>query len=95
MGWDVVGIRDGFNGLLNPDQYPQGGVVRLSRESVRGIVHQGGTIIGTTNRGNPTAYPVQQADGTWTEVDRTAGARRAASPSTASTPSSRSAATAR
>ncbi len=71
-GWDVVGIRDGFNGLLNPDQYPGGGIVRLSRESVRGIVHQGGTIIGTTNRGNPTAYPVQQPDGTWTEVDRTA-----------------------
>lgn len=70
-GWDVVGIRDGFNGLLNPDQYPRGGVVRLSRESVRGIVHEGGTIIGTTNRGNPTAYPVQQADGTWGEVDRT------------------------
>ena len=70
-GWDVVGIRDGFNGLLNPDQYPGGGIVRLSRESVRGIVHQGGTIIGTTNRGNPTAYPVQQPDGTWTEVDRT------------------------
>ena len=71
-GWDVVGIRDGFNGLLNPDQYPGGGIVRLSRESVRGIVHQGGTIIGTTNRGNPTAYPVQQDDGTWVEVDRTA-----------------------
>lgn len=70
-GWDVVGIRDGFNGLLNPDQYSRGGVVRLSRESVRGIVHEGGTILGTTNRGNPTAYPVQQADGTWTEVDRT------------------------
>ena len=71
-GWDVVGIRDGFNGLLNPDQYPGGGVVRLSRESVRGIVHQGGTIIGTTNRGNPTAYPVRRDDGTWTETDRTA-----------------------
>jgi 6-phosphofructokinase 1 len=70
-GWDVVGIRDGFNGLLNPDQYPGGGVVRLSRQSVRGIVHEGGTIIGTTNRGNPTAYPVQQPDGTWSEVDRT------------------------
>ena len=40
-------------------------------ESVRGIVHQGGTIIGTTNRGNPTAYPVQQDDGTWIEIDRT------------------------
>jgi phosphofructokinase-like protein len=70
-GWDVVGIRDGFAGLLSPERYPKGGVVRLSRESVRGIVHQGGTIIGTTNRGSPIAYPVQQPDGTWAEVDRT------------------------
>jgi phosphofructokinase-like protein len=70
-GWDVVGIRDGFNGLLHPEQYPRGGVVRLTRESVRGITHQGGTILGTTNRGNPCAYPVQQPDGTWVEVDRT------------------------
>ena len=69
--WDVVGIRDGFNGIMFPEQYDGGGVVELSRESVRGIVHQGGTILGTTNRGNPTRYPVQQADGTWTEVDRT------------------------
>ncbi|HEY3485418.1 MAG TPA: ATP-dependent 6-phosphofructokinase [Ilumatobacteraceae bacterium] len=69
--WDVVGIRDGFNGLLFPEQYGEGGVIGLSRESVRGIVHQGGTILGTTNRGNPTRYPVQQPDGTWTEVDRT------------------------
>ena len=70
-GWDVVGIRDGFNGLMHPEQYPHGGVVRLTRESVRGIVHQGGTIIGTTNRGNPTHFPVQQPDGTWIEIDRT------------------------
>jgi len=71
-GWDVVGIRDGFSGLLHPEQYQVGGgIVRLSRESVRGIVHMGGTIIGTTNRGNPTAYPIQLGDGTWTEVDRT------------------------
>lgn len=68
--WDVVGIRDGFNGLMFPEQYSDGGVVDLTRESVRGIVHLGGTILGTTNRGNPTAYPVQQADGTWIEVDR-------------------------
>ncbi|TVR24185.1 MAG: ATP-dependent 6-phosphofructokinase [Ilumatobacter sp.] len=68
--WDVVGIRDGFYGLLAPDEYPDGGVIDLSREAVRGIVHQGGTIIGTTNRGNPTAYPVQRADGTWDEIDR-------------------------
>lgn len=69
-GWDVVGIRDGFNGLMTPDEYPEGGLVPLTRERVRGIVHQGGTILGTTNRGNPIAYPVQQPDGTWVEVDR-------------------------
>ncbi len=70
-GWEVVGIRDGFNGLLMPDEYPNGGVVRLGRDDVRGIVHMGGTILGTVNRGNPTAFPVQQPDGTYTTVDRT------------------------
>jgi phosphofructokinase-like protein len=69
--WDVVGIRDGFNGLLLPDQYPDGGLVELTRDRVRGIIHLGGTIIGTTNRGNPVAYPVRRDDGSWTEVDRT------------------------
>jgi ATP-dependent phosphofructokinase / diphosphate-dependent phosphofructokinase len=69
--WDVVGIRDGFNGLLYPQQYRDGGLMELTRESVRGIVHLGGTILGTTNRGNPTHYPVLQPDGTWVEVDRT------------------------
>ncbi len=69
-GWDVVGIRDGFNGIMFPEEYSSGGVIDLSREAVRGIVHMGGTILGTTNRGNPTAFPVQQDDGTWIEVDR-------------------------
>lgn len=71
-GWDVVGIRDGFTGLLNPEHYPDGGLVELTRESVRGIMHRGGTIIGTTNRNNPTAYPVRQPDGSHLTVDRTA-----------------------
>ena len=69
-GWDVLGIRDGFNGLMNPQEYRHGGVMPLGRHDVRGIVHLGGTILGTTNRGNPTAYPVQQDDGSWIEVDR-------------------------
>ena len=69
--WEVVGIRDGFNGLLSPADYPDGGLIELTRDRVRGIIHLGGTIIGTTNRGNPTAYPVQQPDGTQIEVDRT------------------------
>jgi 6-phosphofructokinase 1 len=70
-GWDVVGIRDGFNGLMFPELYPTGGMIELTRDMVRGIGHLGGTILGSTNRGNPTAFPVQQEDGTWVTVDRT------------------------
>lgn len=70
-GWHVVGIRDGYNGLLMPEQFVGGGLIQLTRESVRGIASLGGTIIGTTNRGNPTKFPVTAADGTVTEVDRT------------------------
>ncbi|MCC7164951.1 MAG: ATP-dependent 6-phosphofructokinase [Anaerolineae bacterium] len=70
-GWQVVGIRDGFNGLLLPDDYPDNGLMKLSRRTVRGITHLGGTILGTTNRGNPCKYPISQPDGTVIEVDRT------------------------
>jgi ATP-dependent phosphofructokinase / diphosphate-dependent phosphofructokinase len=69
-GWECVGIRDGFNGILQPQQYPQGGTVLLTRDHVRGISHLGGTILGTTNKGNPFQFPTPQADGTLTEVDR-------------------------
>ena len=71
-GWHVVGIRDGFNGLMHPDEYPNGGLMELDRQTVRGISHTGGTILGSTNRGNPTRYPVLQPDGTYVEEDRSA-----------------------
>ena len=64
-GWDVLGIKRGYSGLLGEDE-----VVPLTADSVRGIGSLGGTILRTTNRGSPFAYPVQQADGTWAEVDR-------------------------
>ncbi|HUP64166.1 MAG TPA: ATP-dependent 6-phosphofructokinase [Thermoanaerobaculia bacterium] len=70
-GWECVGIRDGYNGLLLPDEFPEGGLVSLTRESVRGITPLGGTIIGTTNRGNPLKFPVEQNDGTIVETDVT------------------------
>ncbi len=69
-GWEVYGIRDGYNGLLMPEQYLEGGMIRLTRERVRGITHLGGTIIGTTNRGNPLRYPIAGPDGTVIEIDR-------------------------
>ncbi len=64
-GWEVMGVRRGFGGLLGDAR-----VVPLDRQSVRGITHLGGTILGTTNRGNPFRWPMLQTDGTWVEVDR-------------------------
>ena len=70
-GWECVGIRDGYNGLLAPADYPQGWLIPLDRSTVRGITHLGGTILGTTNRGNPLRYPVATEDGKVVEKDRT------------------------
>jgi 6-phosphofructokinase 1 len=69
-GWECYGIRDGYNGLLLPEQYMEGGLFRLTRERVRGITHWGGTILGTTNRNNPLAFPLKGIDGQVTPVDR-------------------------
>ena len=59
-GWEVVGIERGYGGLL-PNE--EGTLVPLTRESVRGLTHQGGTILGTTNRGNPFDWPVRDEEG--------------------------------
>lgn len=64
-GWEVYGIRKGYGGLLGEDE-----VVPLHRETVRGITHLGGTILGTTNRGNPFEWPVEAEDGTVHVIDR-------------------------
>ena len=53
-GWEVLGIRKGYEGLFDTSK-----IVQLNRDSVRGITHLGGTILGTTNRSNPFEYPVQ------------------------------------
>jgi 6-phosphofructokinase 1 len=47
LGWEVVGFRDGFEGLLPPGDY-----LVLDRKSTEGIMALGGTILGTTNRGH-------------------------------------------
>lgn len=70
LGWECHGIRDGFNGLLAPGQCLGDPVMLLSPASVHGIAHLGGTILGSTNRGNPMRYPVRRGDGSLAEVDR-------------------------
>jgi len=64
-GWQCYGIRRGFGGLLAND-----GIMTLNPAVVRGITHLGGTILGTTNRGNPFRWATAQADGSTAEVDR-------------------------
>jgi 6-phosphofructokinase 1 len=64
-GWDVLGIKRGYAGLLGEDE-----VIPLTRASVHGIAHLGGTILRTTNRGSPFNYPRRRPDGTIEEIDR-------------------------
>jgi len=65
MGWEVFGIQKGYQGLMEEE-----GLLPLDRSSVEGIAHLGGTILGTTNRGNPLRWPRTLPDGTVEEVDR-------------------------
>ncbi|MBA2684662.1 MAG: ATP-dependent 6-phosphofructokinase [Gemmatimonadaceae bacterium] len=64
-GWDVLGIKRGYAGLLGDDD-----VIPLNRETVSGIGHLGGTILRTTNRGNPFHFPERQPDGSIVVIDR-------------------------
>lgn len=69
-GWEIIGIRDGYDGLLRPENYPQGGTLTLTPERVEGLASQGGTLLGSTNKGNPFRFPVRDVGGTLREVDR-------------------------
>lgn len=64
-GWEVLGSRRGFGGFLGDAQ-----IIPLGAEEVSGITHLGGTILGTTTRGDPFRWPQLQLDGAWLEVDR-------------------------
>jgi len=64
--WEVIGSIDAFNGILTEPMH----LVDLTPETVAGIHVQGGTIIGTTNKGGPFAWPIKLPDGTVGEVDR-------------------------
>lgn len=64
-GWEVLGIRRGYEGLLDTHE-----TMTLTRHEVRGIMHLGGTILGTSNRGDPFGYPVENTDGSTGLADR-------------------------
>jgi phosphofructokinase-like protein len=55
---EVLGLEDSFDGLIDPSRSRL-----LGLADVTGILRLGGTILGTTNHGNPFAYPVSTAEG--------------------------------
>ncbi|MBT3220119.1 MAG: ATP-dependent 6-phosphofructokinase, partial [Proteobacteria bacterium] len=52
--WEVIGIEDSFNGLFDSPRRLQ----KLDLRSCQGLLHRGGTVLGTTNRGNPFSFPM-------------------------------------
>ena len=64
--WEVLGSINAFDGILNePNE-----IVVLDDKKVAGIHVNGGTIIGTTNKGGPLAWPIKDVNGNWINVDR-------------------------
>ena len=64
--WQVLGSIEAFNGVLSDPQE----IIKLTNRNTAGIHVKGGTILRTTNKGNPFNFPVQNEDGSWSEVDR-------------------------
>src|SRR5258708_16404002 len=52
-GWQVIGIEDSFDGLIWPNKQRE-----LTLRDASGLLPRGGTILGTTNRGDPFHYKV-------------------------------------
>jgi ATP-dependent phosphofructokinase / diphosphate-dependent phosphofructokinase len=63
-GWEVYGSRNGYGGLIDIDE-----LVRLQPRDVEGIYSTGGTILGSTNKGDPFARPVENLAGEIQIVD--------------------------
>jgi ATP-dependent phosphofructokinase / diphosphate-dependent phosphofructokinase len=57
LGWDVIGIEDGFAGMV------EARYVDLTPKSVHHLVARGGTVLGSSNRANPFHYPIKKPDG--------------------------------
>jgi len=64
--WEILGSIQAFNGVLREPME----IINLDDKAVAGIHYRGGTIIETTNKGGPFAWPVKNNDGSWGSVDR-------------------------
>ena len=65
--WEVYGAIEAFNGVFREPTE----IIKLTRKITGGIHVRGGTILKTTNKGNPLNFPMPQPDGSFKNVDRT------------------------
>ncbi len=70
LGWEVVGIRDGFDGLLAPERYADGGLLTLTPQLVENLSAGGGAILGNATRTDPFRVRQVNAENQVEEVDR-------------------------
>ncbi len=70
LGWEVVGIRDGFDGLLFPGRYPYGGLVKLTPAIKENLIGVTGCILGTAAQSDPFHVRTVNAENMVEEVDR-------------------------
>ena len=69
IGWEIVGIRDGYDGLLYPERYPDGGLVNL-RPGMIDAAGSGGSLIGAAARTDPFRVRIINSENEIEEVDR-------------------------
>lgn len=69
LGWELVGIRDGYEGLLHPERYPDGGLVTLNPQLIENLDPAGGGFLGQSVRMDPFNVRTVNEDQMVEEVD--------------------------
>ena len=70
LGWEVMGIRDGFDGLLFPERYPEGGLLKLTPQMMENLSAGDSAILGNATRTDPFRVRQVNAENMVEEVDR-------------------------
>lgn len=68
-GWQILGVEDAFNGLVDLDYKSPHGNQWLTLDNVRGILARGGTMLGTSNRSDPFEYVIKDPSGKQRTID--------------------------
>jgi 6-phosphofructokinase 1 len=69
LGWETVGIRDGLDGLLHPDRYPDGGLLTLSPALIENLDPNAAALLGQASRVDPFHVRRVNEDESLEEVD--------------------------